>query len=246
MQNLSLLYLLGAAQMFIQSSSSAVVAPQGTIIVTLKDQSGVSIPSLGVHYTRIPELSSPKSGLVAPGDYRLSGALSTGTAGSVQTSLPVGHYLVCAETGTTSYLDPCRWAAAIAVDVVSGQTTPVSITLSKGVHLQIAISDPKHLLPPDRRPAGPPPVIVGVIFGQGAFLAANCTSVSGAISCSMSIPAAVPFKLWLLNPTIGFAQVGGGTVASNGVGPAFQAATGIDQQFSFIASGSKLSGTVAP
>ncbi|MDQ6676720.1 MAG: hypothetical protein M3Z09_05435, partial [Acidobacteriota bacterium] len=150
---------------------------------------------------QITALSSNMSAL-APGEFRLSGVLPTGATGTAQVALPAGRYLVCVDPGTTSFLDPCKWASAIPADVVNGQNTAVLIKLVKGVRLQITITDPKHLLPSDRRPIGPPPAIVGVMFAQGAFLAANCAIVVGTMSCSMPIPAAVPFKTRIINPTI--------------------------------------------
>ena len=242
-----LMHVAAVLKVFAQLSSTALPVAQGTLTVMLKDQSGAVVPALGIHYIRVPALNSPKSGALASGDFRLSGSSLTGAAGNVQVPLPVGHYLVCIESGTTAFLDPCRWGTAEPVDIASGQATPAVITLVRGVQLDVSISDPKHLLPPDRSSVGgPPPVIVGVLFGRGAFLAANCVSAAGAMSCSMPIPVGVPFKLWLHNQTISLIGTDGAAVPENGIGASFQAMAGTNQQFSFIASGSKLSGTVVP
>jgi hypothetical protein len=62
----------------------------------------------------------------------------------------------------------------------------------------VRVNDPAGLLPPgNTSPLRAPNLIIGVVFGDGAFLGADNTGVDAAgRDYQMSIPTGVPLKLW--------------------------------------------------
>jgi hypothetical protein len=63
-------------------------------------------------------------------------------------NLPGGLYVLCAQTATSGWLDPCHWAAAPPVVALSTGSTVSGqkIVLTKGAVVQVQINDPTKLL----------------------------------------------------------------------------------------------------
>ena len=211
----------------------------GKLGVTVTDEQGVALPSASVSGSRVPNLIRAGSHFdLAPGEQRFFVSGATDAAGSYSnSSVPPGTYLVCAEVPGQAFLNSCKWGETKSMVVASGQTSADTVRLGKGVFLKVHIEDPKSLLPPDRRPLGPPPVIVGVKFGNGAFLAADLVSVTEGADFSMPIPVNTPLELWLSTREVSLADQQGNTVDLSTRKISFTAIPSSDQSFSFTVSG---------
>jgi hypothetical protein len=111
--------------------------------------------------------------------------------------------------------------------------------LQKGVYLNVQINDPKGLLP--QATAGPwtsGKLVVGVVYGSGAFQGASNTAIDSAgRSYQLIIPTGQPFALWLYSTDFLLADANGATVPSPAAGIPFQATAGQDQAFAFAVTG---------
>jgi hypothetical protein len=206
------------------------------------DTSAALLPGASVRYQRVVSYIPGPYGkpVPAPGETLISSAVSADATGSfTATNLPAGTYLLCASVPSAPYLDPCQWASAIPVSVSAAAVAKQNIALTKGVFLNVQINDPQGLLAqsvPSLMSAGG--LVVGVRFGNGAFLGAPSTSVgSTARSYQMPVPAGVPLGLWLFSHQVVLTDSGGKAVSTPGALIPFQAATGQDQSFTFTVSG---------
>ncbi len=176
----------------------------------------------------------------APGETVKSGATSADAGGAFALSgLPAGSYAICASVPGLPYLDPCKWSAGPIVNVSANATTGYTLALTKGVFLNVRISDPKHLLPQVKdRPLHAGKLIVGVKFGDGAYQGAQNTGVdANGRDYQMVVPAGAPLQLWLFSRDVALADVAGKPVNSAGTTIPFQAVAGQDQNFTFTVSG---------
>jgi hypothetical protein len=114
-----------------------------------------------------------------------------------------------------------------------------TIVLKKGVLLKVRVNDPAGLLPAVKEDfLRPLNLIVGVVFGEGAFLRATNTGVDGAgRDYEMSVPAGTPLKLWVFSRHVTTADSRGLPVDNLGAKIPFQAAAGRDHAFTLHVSG---------
>ncbi|MCW5983127.1 MAG: hypothetical protein KIT09_33870 [Bryobacteraceae bacterium] len=117
--------------------------------------------------------------------------------------------------------------------------TVANIVLKKGVALKVRVSDPAGLLPPLKDDLlGPLSIIIGVVFGEGAFLPTTNTAVDGAgRDYQMSVPVETPLNLWVFSRHVTVADSRGLPVDTAGAKILFQAAVGRDQVFTLTVSG---------
>ena len=111
--------------------------------------------------------------------------------------------------------------------------------LPKGVFLKVRVNDPAGLLSPVKdEPLRAANLIVGVIFGEGGFLAAANTGVGPfAREYQMNIPAGLPLKLWVYSRHVTFRDSAGSPVDNLGARIPFQAIPGRDASFVLTVSG---------
>jgi hypothetical protein len=184
--------------------------------------------------------ASPIMLVPAPGEAVVQGQVSTDATGAFAApSLPVGDYSLCAYVPTAPYPDPCIWGNPVRVAVSAGGGIIPPLVLPKGVFLKVRVNDPSGLLP--QGSSGPFQVgnklLVGVIFGSGAYMGAATASVDSAgRDYQMVVPAGVPFKLRLFSRDVALADSGGNALSEGTLVP-FQASVGQDQSFTFTISG---------
>lgn len=154
-------------------------------------------------------------------------------------NLPVGEYLLCAEVPSGPYLDPCKWSVAQRTTVSAGGVATPTIVLKKGVLLKVRVNDPAGLLPAVKEDfLRPLNLIVGVVFGEGAFLRATNTGVDGTgRDYEMSVPAGTPVKLWVFSRHVTMVDSRGLPVDNLGAKIPFQATAGRDHAFTLHVSG---------
>jgi len=65
-------------------------------------------------------------------------------------ALPAGPYVLCAQTTTPGWLDPCQWSSSISlVTLATGQNlTGQKVVMTAGAILQVRINDPSQFLTP--------------------------------------------------------------------------------------------------
>ncbi len=153
--------------------------------------------------------------------------------------LPPGEYVLCAEVPAAPFLDPCKWSPAPKLTIAAGVMDRPALVLKRGVFLKVRVNDPKGLLPPMKNdPSRAPNLIVGVVFGNGAFLAAaNTRADQTGRDYQMSIPTGVPLKLWVFSRHVTLADAAGLPVDNSGGRIPFQAVAGQDQVFTLHVSG---------
>ncbi len=222
---------------FCASAHAQFGAIQG--FVTAED--GAPIPDAVVFYSRLAQLARI-GGRVgpAPGEAVVHRSVSTSAGGGFAVpDLPVGDYLFCAEVDSAPYLNPCKWSSSPKVTLLAGAARDQTLVLKKGVFLKVRVNDPLGLLPRVKdSPLGPLNLIIGVVFGEGAFLRATNVSVDQAgRDYQMAIPAGMPLKLWVFSRHVTVADSRGLPVDISGAKVPFQAIAGQDQLFTLTVSG---------
>ncbi len=87
-------------------------------------------------------------------------------------------------------------------------------------------------------PWTPRKLLIGVVYGTGAYQGARNTAVDSAgRDYQLIIPAGKPFRLWLYSTDLALTDASGAAVTSPAGGVAFQASTGQDQNFTFTVAG---------
>ncbi len=213
------------------SAQLSLVGLQGSVI----DDGGNLLPSVQVLYRRIPKQSGPPGRLVlAPGETFASGALTSDLNGVFSlSSANSGNYVICAVSSAGPYLDPCKWQSAVRVTIGAGAVANPLIQMKKGVFLNVQINDPSAaLLPLKTSGFQPANLLVGVKFGNGAFLGAETiTANSSGRLFQMPVPAGVPLKLWIYSRTLTIKDASGSALPLLGAAVPFQAVPGQDQSF---------------
>jgi hypothetical protein len=234
LQALCAVILLAAGCAFGQAPFGAI---QGSVVA----ENGALLPGAVVLYSRVTRLVKVGSSYQpAPGETVVRRTVSCDANGAFSVSnLPVGEYLLCAEVPSGPYLDPCKWSLAQSTTVSAGSVARPTIVLKKGVLLKIRVIDPAGLLPPVKEDLlHPLNLIVGVVFGEGAFLRATNTGVDGTgRDYQISVPAGTPLKLWVFSRHVTLADSGGLPVDNSGAKIPFQATAGRDHVFTLHVSG---------
>ncbi len=216
-------------------------APFGAIQGSVAAENGARLPGAVVLYSRVTRLVKiGGSYRPAPGETVVRRTVSSDANGAFSVpDLPVGEYQLCAEVPSGPYLDPCKWSVAQRTTVLAGSIATPTIVLKKGVVLKVRVNDPPGLLPPVKEDLFRPlHLIVGVVFGEGAFLRATNTGVDAAgRDYQMSVPADIPLKLWVFSRHVTLADSGGLPVDNSGAKIPFQATAGRDHMVTLNVSG---------
>jgi len=230
--------VLAGVPSVVAQSSSTTGALQGSI----KDTQGQVVPAARVRYQRVAQtVRVGNQTLAAPGEAQVSNVATAGANGAFSVSnLPSGQYMLCASVPGAPYLDPCIWHRPVAVTVSAAATSMPSLTLEKGVFLNVRVNDPQRLLPQTLDgPLTPRKLIVGVWYANGAYQGARNTAIDSAgRSYELAIPTATPLKLWLFSRDVVLTDANGASVTASGAQTTFQAAAGQDQSFTFTVAGS--------
>lgn len=233
---LTLLACLAVHPLFSQSAAGT-----GAMQVTVTNDQAQPIPGVAVQYTRLPKtVITGNSESPAPGEATASGDSTTDANGQISaTGLPVGNYALCASVPGAPYLDPCIWQQPVQIEVVSGQTDAVTVTLTQGVFLYVQVQDPNGLLPNEPQQIWDrPKLLVGVMYGNGAYQGMSSPSISGAMhSYQMPIPAGTDFSLRLFSTDVAVDDAGGAAVDMSGSVIPFHTLSGQDVTYSFTVSG---------
>jgi hypothetical protein len=114
-----------------------------------------------------------------------------------------------------------------------------TLVLVKGVYLNVRINDPSGLLPPVLDgPWTPRKLLVGVVYGSGAYQAARNTSVDPAgRNYQLIIPSGQSFSLRLYSTDVVLSDARGAAIGTPSGGVPFQATPGQDQAFTFTVTG---------
>jgi hypothetical protein len=216
----------------------------GAVHGIVMSDDGQPIMNATVLYTRIPVLQPRPFGQgpydLAPGETIVNNSTETDGTGHFDVGgLPTGSYLICAEASGQALLNPCKWSGSYSVTIAAGAREALSIVMKRGVLLKVHIDDPQGLLLIGAAsPLDFPHLIVGVIFGEGGFLAAETANViAGGRDFQMPIPAGVPLRLWLQSGHVTLADANSAPVDHHGARIPFQAAPGMDETFQFRVTG---------
>lgn len=236
----ALLPLLSVAVAPIVMAQSGGIS--GTVTSTID---GSPVQGATVTYRRLVQYL-PKMGTsaanpqLAPGEVYFTVTASTDALGRHSvTGLPPGNYQVCLGAAGSPIPDPCLWGKAPLASVGTGATVPLNIAVTPGVYLQVTLNDPQGLLPVSAgAPLTPPHIIVGVLFGTGAFLAAQRTAAgSGTQTYSMVVPAGMSLTLWLQSLYVALADANGNALDSSGAEILFTSGTGVSSTFTINVTG---------
>ncbi len=216
-------------------------APFGAMQGSVTAEDGAPVAGAVVSYSRITRLVGPAAqARPAPGEAVVHSSISSDTNGAFAVSnLPAGDYALCAEVPSAPYLNPCKWSSSPKATIAAGAVDRPALVLKRGVFLKVRVNDPRGLLPPVKNdPSRAPNLILGVVFGSGAFLAAAITRADqSGRDYQMSIPAGVPLKLWVFSRHVTLTDAMGLPVDNSGGRIPFQALAGQDQVFTLNVSG---------
>jgi hypothetical protein len=229
--------LLALSSAFAQPSATV-----GTLQGLVTDGQGAPLPGAQVRYRRLYKwvAGNGRQPVPAPGEAVVRAVVSVDANGAfLLTGLPAGDYAFCGSVPALPFLDPCKWAVEPRVTIAAGGTSKYTLVLARGVFLKVRVNDPMHLLPPVKDgPMRAGNLIVGVRFGNGAFLGAENTGVDSAgRDYQMIIPADMPLKLWLFSRHVVLADTNAKAVDTSGAALPLQAVAGNDQAFTFTVSG---------
>jgi hypothetical protein len=229
--------VLAGAPCVVAQTSSTTGALQGYI----KDTQGQVVAAAQIRYQRVAQtVRVGNETLPAPGEALVNDVATADANGAFSVSnLPSGRYMLCASVPGAPYLDPCIWHRPVAVTVSAAATGTPSLTLEKGVFLNVRINDPQRLLPQTLDgPLTPRKLIVGVLYANGAYQGALNTAIDSAgRNYQLAIPTATPFMLWLFSRDLALTGANSASIAANGPQNSFQAAAGQDQLFTFTVAG---------
>jgi hypothetical protein len=229
------------ASTILLTACASAQAPFGAIEGSVRAGDGAPVAGAVVYYARMTRLVGPAArARPAPGEAVMHSRISSDANGAFAVSnLPAGDYLLCAEVPAAPFLDPCKWSSSPKVTIGAGAVNRPALVLKRGVFLKVRVNDPRGLLPPMKNdPSRAPNLIVGVVFGSGAFLAAaNTRADQSGRDYQMSIPAGVPLKLWVFSRHVTLTDAQGLPVDNSGGRIPFQAVAGRDQVFTLNVSG---------
>jgi hypothetical protein len=223
-------------------------APSGDLQITVMDSRGQPLSGAIVRYTRIPKTvvsASAHAGKYrvqpAPGEKSVSGKVASGADGRlIVASLAIGTYTLCAGVPSAAYLDPCVWQQPVRISVSANATTSQALVLVPGIFLNVRINDPDRRLPQTVDGIWTPrKLLVGVIYGSGAYQEAPNTAVDGSgRNYQLIVPSGLPLALRLFSRDITLTDQVGAPVNTTGSRIPFQASANQDQAFTFSVSGS--------
>ena len=216
-------------------------APFGAMQGSITAEDGTPVAGAVVLYSRITRLVGPVAhARPALGEAVVRSSVSADTNGVFAlSSLPAGDYYLCPEVPSAPYLNPCKWFSTPQVTISAGAVQRPSLVLKRGVFLRVRVNDPAGLLPPVKdSPSRAANLIIGVVFGSGAFLAATNTRMDQTgRDYQMSIPAGMPLKLWVFSRHVTLTDSLGSPVDNSGGRIPFEATAGQDQTFTLIVAG---------
>ena len=233
---------------FVALASGVAQTPavsQGALQVSVADSSGAALAAASVRYARLPgkTVAAGSQLLPAPGEASVTGQSAADTNGNLTVGgLAPGAYAVCASVPGAPYLDPCIWRQPVRVTVSGGATAVQPLTLTKGVFLNVQVDDPAGLLgTPSPGLWDRPKLLIGVMYGNGAYQGLQLTSASATQRAyQLAIPTGVAFTLRLFSRDVAVSDESGAAVDVSGSRIAFRGTPGQDLTFEF-----KVSGTAA-
>jgi hypothetical protein len=180
--------------------------------------------------------------VLAPGETLVSSRVSSDSTGAfLVPNLPPGDYEICGEHPSVALLNPCKWSTPPRVTISAGAESIPSVVLKRGVFLNVRVNDATGLLSSAAfNPVTAPDLIVGVVYGTGAFLAATVSRIDGSgRDYQMAIPYSVPLQLSVTSRHVAVADSQGLPVDTSGARLIpFKAAQGLDQFFILTVTGS--------
>ena len=222
----------------------AMLAPSaattGTLQISAKDETGLSLPGAQVAYHRIVSLSGVgRQAVPAPGEAVVHSVASADASGAAALSgLPPGNYILCGWVPSGPYLDPCKWGVMPQAKISANAVSSTTLVLRKGALLKVRINDPQRLLPQTKDGPLGGPFVIGVKFGKGAFIGAGNTSLDpSGRDYQMAIPVGQQLYLWIFSRRFTLTDAANKPVDVSGVPSAFQALAATDQVFTFSVSG---------
>jgi hypothetical protein len=205
--------------------------------------SGAVISGAHVYFRRVPVYAPAKVGTrpqLAPGEVQFDISTSSDGNGKHKASgVPQGDYVACASVPGQPYLNPCQWSVSPVVHVQNGIVSDLDIKLERGVFLDVRVNDPQKLLPTSSNTLfDSPRLVVGVVFGNGAFLSVPLKSTDSAgRTYELAVPSGIPLRLWLFSQHVTLSDSRGKTLTSPSAAILFTAASGIDQTFTVNVTG---------
>jgi hypothetical protein len=218
----------------------------GVVTSTIPNAAGDLVPgavvsSAKVYYRRLPAyVRKARSVQLASGEVQFESSTTTDAGGNyAATGLPPGNYIVCATLTGQPLLDPCQWAASPKVRVEGGVVSRLNIQVRQGVFLNVRLNDPQSLLSASSVAAlSAPRLILGVMFGNGAFLPARKVGTDAAgQNYQIAVPTATDLQLWLHSRFVSLTDVQGKSLPVAGAAIPFKAVLSIDQSFTINVAG---------
>ena len=218
-------------------SSGATGSLQGSVT----EPQGLPLAGAVVRYQSVlPPVTARIGSALSPVANVVSGSVITDANGRFAVAaLPAAWQMLCASVPSAPYLDPCIWGQPAGVTVSAGATANQTLVLTEGVYLNVRVNDPMGLLPQVvDGPWTPRKLLVGVVYGTGAYQGAQNTAVDSAgRNYRLIVPAGNPFSLWLYSTDVALADASGAAVAAPAGGVPFQASPGQNQAFTFTVTG---------
>lgn len=242
MRSMALAVLFGSSLLKAQTGGI-----QGMVTVVTPGIAGATAVSVAhVFYHRVVTFAPVKNvpTQLAPGEVSFdSSAVADASGNHKITGLPAGTYVVCAKAPGQPFLDPCDWALAPSVPVTAGAVSTLNVQLQRGVYLDVRINDSQGLAVSSGNLFSMPHLVVGVIFGTGAFLSAGLKSTDATgQSFEIAVPTGAPLKLWLYSQHVALADAQGKVLNSSGTALPFTASPGANQSFTINVTGKLTTG----
>lgn len=173
------------------------------------------------------------------------------TSAFLISGLPAGAYILCAQTTTPGWLDPCHWSASLpAITVAAGQNvTGQTVTMAKGAVVQFTVVDVGKLLPTTisntampqgaKIPAIPQDVQIIAHASNGAYYNAQIASITATGQTrQLTLPFGLPHTVTVRSQQFSLLNATGTPVAAIGDSQTFQIPAGAaPPQFTYTVVG---------
>jgi hypothetical protein len=214
-------------------------AKTGSIQGTVVGSDGTALPGAHVYAALKAAVTNVK------GPPTLVTTVANGTTASSANSftisnLPMGSYILCAQTTTPGWLDPCHWSASVpTINLAAGQNlTGQTVVMTKGAVVQIRINDPSKLL---TAAAGAivHDVEVVALGSNNAYYNARITSTdTGGRNEQVTLPFNLTHTLIIRSQQFALTDSTGAPVPASGHSQPLQIApTAVAPQFTYTVAG---------
>ena len=150
--------------------------------------------------------------------------------------LPAGPYILCAQTTTAGWLDPCQWASLVPLAVLpAGQNlTGQKVVLTKGAVIQIRINDPHKLLPTLPTAVAHDVEVLALASNKSYYHARIASADGNGRTHQLTVPFDLAHTLIVRSQQFALSDSQGNAVASNGHSESVTASSGKNApQFNF-------------